>query len=270
MTTGQLAFWLIRAGLFQALLPGRLTVEWSDDELAYLESHYGLLGPAHVATHLWRSLNSVKQMATRLDLASDMREFVPLPDVAREAGVRTSTVHQWIDHHHYRRHTRTWGGNLTLMPLPMVRQYLHANRVSTRPPGWWGSARAAETIGCTLPTLTTLNLTRRTHGRTDYYDPHEVQQMAQTYTNTPPRTYVRLRDVHRSEHRAGRLTHWLKTQGHPVHTYRHPSTNQQATYTSADAARAFLSAKGHREDMVETLLRKVWTMKASRVKDGQK
>ena len=222
MTPGQLTFWLIRAGLFGALLPKRLTVEWSQDELDYLGTYYCLDGLAAVAAQLWRSPDSVKQMAARLDLLADMAEYTPLVEVAREAGVSSQALHNWLKARpRYRRLCRTWGGNTLLLPAPLARLYLHATRTDQRPPGWWGSARAAAHLGVSIPTLHTLDLTRLTCGRTAYFDPHEVQQMAETYHQRPPLSYLPLSQLAQGGHRS-RLEPWLRSQGHPVQAFRQP------------------------------------------------
>lgn len=241
---------------------GRQVREWTEAEMELLELYYALEGIAYIAQRTGRSADSIRQQATRLNLAEEMQEYTPMPALTREAGVSEEAVRLWLNRRGYRPLCRTWG-RLLLVPAPAVRLYLHETRVARRPKGWWSSARAAAELQVSVPTLRTL-LTPRTHGRTDYYDPQEVRALMTQLHNHPPMTAIRLRDLTGPGNKRQQALRWLRQSGHTPATYRHPQTKQSAHYVSQDAARAFLTAKGHREEMVETLLRKALLMQAGK------
>lgn len=243
--------------------PGRKVEEWTDEELSLLESLYCLEGSGLIARLTGRTADSIRQKATRLQLRAEMKDYTLASEVRQQAGVDESAVRKWIDRHHYRPHCRTWGRQL-LMPAPMVRLYLHETRADARPPGTWGRARTADHLGCAISRIPT-TLSYRTVGRTRFYDPQEVTMHR---TPAPPRTMIRLRDIHpHTGPTWRRAVEWLQDAGHRIETYPRQVRGKPAHYINETAARHFLSARGHREEMVDTLLRKAQGMDASKVKE---
>lgn len=224
--------------------------------MSTLETYYVLKGSAYVmARHPGLTPDGIRQMASRLNLAEELTEYTPLVDVAEEAGVSHQAVWAWVGRNGYRRFCRQLGHRL-LIPLPVVRLYLTAQRVARRPRGWWGSARAAEHLGVTTRTLRrmidagTVNAVR--HGKTDFIDPHSLPPRAPA----PPLDAVslaelsRLIPLHNSQ-----LGRELKRAGHPVTVYC-GLRKGCAAYTTAEAARRFLTERGYREELVEVYLRR--------------
>ena len=242
---------------------GREVQAWADWELELLESRYCLDGSAVIMARTGRSADSIRQKATRLQLRAEMDDYTPASDVRRLAGVTERAVRLWIDDHHYRHHTRTWG-RLVLLPAPMVRLYLHDTRTDKRPAGWWGRARTADHLNCEISTLPK-TLTYRTVGRTRYYDPHEVRMHT---TPAPPATLIRLRDIHPKTGPAWtRALHWLAKAGHSVERFPRYAQGKPSPYINETAARAFLTARGHREEMVETIIRRGLSIDTSKIKE---
>lgn len=243
----------------------RETHTWTDAELAYLEAYYALHGSSYIRArfpHL--SQDAVRQMASRLNLAEDMQEFVPAADVTREAGTTPTAVLNWVQERGYRRHCRTWGWEV-LLPLPVVRLYLHERRTNARPRGWWGSARAAERTGVSVPTLAA-NVPHVLYGRTAYYRPEDVMTYA-AQLQTPPPNHLPLRALTGPGSPRQKAEVWLTQNGTPARAFKVPrKPGKPALYVHADHARQFLTARGYHEQLVEELLSAALTMQASGVK----
>lgn len=249
----------------------RETQEWTDWELDLLEKYHALHGTAHVQAHLARrgvsrSAYSIRHKASRLGLSHAMLEFHPLPDVQDEAGVTREAVYMWLTRTGYRQHCRWWGPDL-LIPAPAVALYLHERRVPARPRGWWGTARTADFLGVTVDAVQ--YMVRRGHldavqcGTTYFIDPHD----AHAWRNSRPRapqTHVKVRalaaalGIHKDTLRAQ-----LRTAGVRLTEYAQPG-DRPALYTPATAARQFLSARGHHDEQVETLLRRALALDTAR------
>lgn len=241
----------------------RETLTWPDWALDILESFYALEGGASVRARLAQrglrvSEYSVRHKASRLDLSADMQEFTPAAEVARKAGVSVQAVHDWLDHRHYRRHCEVRRGSLHL-PAPAVRLYLHERRVAVRPPGWWGSARTADHLDVSLMTLARIrragHLIYVQRGALIYHDPHSVREYQGGRRPAPPSNVqvTALASVAGVSPQA--VDKALRKAGASLSLHIRPGL-PPASYTTADHARAFLSARGHHEEMVETLLRR--------------
>lgn len=253
----------------------RETQEWPEFALDLLEARYSLEGGAAVQVMLAErgfrvSQWAIRHKASRLDLADDMREFTPAADVARDAGVDTASVTRWVESHGYTRHCRTWGRAL-LLPLPAVRLYLTGNvpRAVRRPSGWWGVQRTAAHLDLSPPRVVAYanrgELIAVRLGRTLYYDPHAVRAYQEARVILAPRpNEVPLRLLARA---AGLNVH-RDMQALPRVT-RHPAGQRPAHYTTTEHARAFLTAWGHREEMVETVLRRA-LMQGAKVSETDK
>lgn len=247
----------------------RETLTWPDWAIDLLERYYALEGGASVRARLARrglrvSEYSIRHKASRLNLAEDMQEFILAADMAAEAGVSVQAVHQWLAERRYRRHCRV-ERHMLLVPVPAVRLYLHERRRDTRPRGWWGSARAAERAGVSVPTLAA-HVPHVIHGRTAYYRPEDVMTYAQQ-CQTPPPNHLLLRALTGPGSARQQAERWLKANGTPARAFklpRHPG--RPALYVHADHARQFLTARGYHEQLVEELLSAALTMQASRVK----
>ena len=245
--------------------PGRVVQEWAEWELALLEARYCLDGLAFIQGKTNRSRDSIRRKASNLDLSSEMRIFTSVADVAREAGVNPKSVWQWLDLHGYRRHCRHWGREL-LMPLPAANLYLTRTmpRRVARPAGWWGVYRVAEALTCTPGHvhnhIRAGHLTAVSVRRTVFVEPHSVREYQLTQHAAQPRpNELRVRDL-----AAATGLHAYRDLKDLPRTMRvHPGT-RPARYTTQDAARSFLTARGHREEMVETLLRKAILMQTAR------
>lgn len=253
-------------------MTGRVTIDWAEWELDILEAYYSLEGGAAVRARLAkrgsiRKEFSIRHKASRLDLSSDMQEFTPARTVAKEAGVDTKQVVRWVERSGHRKHCRTWGRAL-LLPAPLVRLYLHTRipRRATRPKGWWGEAKTAEFLHMTRRRLwqhaARNTLTAVRVEKTMFYDPHSVQQLADARRAALPRPHelpVRSLAAAAGLNVARDLATLPKTTRHPV-------GGRPAHYTTADAARAFLSKWGHRQEYIDTLVRRLLLVDASRVK----
>lgn len=236
--------------------------EWTEAELDYLERFYALHGSAFIRArfpHL--SPDAIRQQASRLALADDMREFTPAREVRQEAGVSEAAVLLWVSRRGYRSHCRTWG-RAVLLPLPVVRLYLHERRVAVRPRGRWGSARAAEHAGVSIPTILKA-VPHEMHGHTAYFRPEDVMTYA-ALLQAPPTNHVLLRALTGPGTARQQAEKWLKANGYPVRQFE--PNSRAPLYVHADHARAFLSARGHREEQVETLLRRALALDV--VKEG--
>lgn len=246
-------------------MTGRVTLEWPDFAIDTLEAYYCLEGGASVQARLAKrgfttSQYSIRHKASRLDLSSDMLEFTPIYDVARDAGVTRRAVELWLEAHDYARFCRYFGPAL-LLPLPAVRLYLPARRAPRRPAGWLGIEQAAERLqihpsrvrrlcaALLLPSVTVRGVT--------YVDPYALPPALPT---SPPPGYVRLMTLAA----AAGLDRKALTDLPSVSVKT--GAGRPAYYTSSSNARAFLSARGHRQEQVETLLRKALEVQASGVK----
>jgi len=99
-------------------------------------------------------------------------------------------------------------------------------------------------------------------GKTLYYEPHSVQQyrdnrLARQARPNELQLYALQRATGINVHRDAR---------HLPSTMRVQAGARPARYTTQDAAREFLTARGHRAEMVETLLRKALAMQAGKEK----
>ena len=250
--------------------PGRVVQEWAEWELALLEARYCLDGLAFIQAKTGRSRDSIRRKASNLDLSSEMRTYRTVQDVATEASTTPGKVRCWLDLHGYRRHCRTWGREL-LIPLPAANLYLTRTmpRRAKRPAGWWGVYRTAETLTCTPSHvhhhIRAGRLNAVSVQRTAYIDPHSVRELQMTQHAALPRPHeLRVRDLAA----AAGLNVARDLAALPRHT-RKPDKHRPAHYTSEEAVRSFLTAKGHQQEMIATLFRKIWTMQASQVK-GEK
>lgn len=248
----------------------RETHEWTDAELAYLESFYVLRGGAFIrAKYPALTPNAIRQMATRLNLADDLREYTPLQDVAEEAGVTEFAVYHWLHARPWaRKHCRRWG-RVFLMPTPVVSLYLTACRAPARPRGWWGTARAADFLGVDLRTVQKWAragvLDAVQCGRTLFIDPHSAHQV-QAELRSVPGLAVQVNSLANVLGLSNEgLRQILIRDGWPT-----VKCSQQglrvALYLFEKDARAFLSARGHRGEQVETVLRRAVALDVARVK----
>lgn len=246
----------------------RETQAWAEWELDILEKYYALHGRAYVQEKLWaggsnRGQYSIRHKASRLGLSHSMQEFTPLADVAAEAGVSAQAVHQWVDAHGYRKHCKQ-DGKAWQVPAPVVSLYLHSRRTDSRPPGTWGSARAADHAGCTVATLLK-NVHHVIHAGTAYFQPHDVEayRIVLWAERELPAHHVPLADVvSRGERRA--LEAWLKANGHTLRPVARPGT-RPVMCVHADHARAYLQTRlAWHEEQAATLLRKVQQVEAAR------
>lgn len=256
---------------------GRVTLEWPEFAIDLLEAYYSLEGGASVQARLAKrgfvtTQFSIRHKASRLDLSSDMAEFIPLSVVADDAGVHPNAVGQWLERQDYRKHCRTWG-KLVLIPLPAVRLYLATRipRAKQRPKGWLPLKAAAAVRGVTCSTLSDDAHAGRVQavrvGKDVYVEPTSAKNLSTTLP-LPRAGLIPLGPLSLSagHHRAAALK-WCQQHGHPVtkaasraHAYR------PAAYTSPDTARAFLSARGHRQEQIETLLRRALGIDVSGMK----
>lgn len=237
----------------------RETQEWADWELDVLEKHHALYGTAYVQGKLAkrgsiRSDYSVRHKASRLGLSLGLRELTPLYRVAEEAGVTTGAVLNWVNRKGILKHCPKRGGQRHL-PAPAVQLYLHEHRVPGRPAGWWGINRSAAEVGVHRTTLVR-HVDYVEFAGVKFFDPILVRLYAEQVrrTLTPPPRHVPLRPLAGVGHRLQKAKHWCKTNGKPPQPYG--KGRQAALYVHEDTARAFLTAQGHRADMVETLLRR--------------
>lgn len=241
--------------------------EWAEWELALLEARYCLDGLAFIQSKTHRSRDSIRRKASNLDLSSEMRTYTPIADVAKQAGVTPQSVWQWLAQHDYRQHCRMWGRCL-LMPLPAVNLYLDRLiiRRNTRPAGWWGTARAAEYLSLNAHVLRCHaargDVTAARVRKTLYFDPHSVREYRETRLAHQPRpNEVQMNALAT----VSGFNSWRDAKHLPTSMRVQPGT-RPARYTTHDAARSFLTARGHREEMVETLLRKALLIQESKVK----
>ena len=249
----------------------RETQPWAEWELALLEVWHPLKGTAHVQALLakrgvQRSDYSIRHKASRLGLSHGLKELTPLPQVAREAGVTGQAVRNWVRRKGLGKHCPKRGG-VRHLPAPVVQLYLHEHRVSGRPTGWWGINRAAAEAGV-HPTTLVRHVDYVTFAGVKFFDPiltrlygEQVRRAA-----TPPPRHVRLRDLAPPGRRQTQAHEWFKANASPA---RYGKGRKAPLYVHEDAARAFLTARGHHAEQVETLLRRALVMQASGVKDPE-
>lgn len=215
---------------------------------------------------------ALRHKASRLDLSSDMAEFIPLSVVADDAGVHPNAVGQWLERQNYRKHCRTWG-KLVLIPLPAVRLYLATRipRAKERPKGWLPLKAAAQSRKVDPKTLCDDAHAGRVLavrvGKDVFIEPTSARNL----TTALPLPRAGLIPLGPLSVAAGtnrdNARQWAKRHGHPViRAASKTAAHHPAAYTSAEAARAFLSARGHRAEQVETLLRKALGIDAAGVK----
>ena len=241
----------------------RETHEWTEQELEFLSLHYALRGSAFIrAKYPHLTSNGVRQQATRLCLAEDLLEYTPLADVAEEAGVTPRAIHNWLSTRPWaRKHCRTFGPD-TLLPLPVIRLY-HPETRRARPPRGWPTAQQA------APRLKTSerDITRRCQdGRLScvivrgawFVNPDSLPS---PHRLAPPAGYVHLPTVAREASVSRKTLSTLPTvavkgsRGRPAH------------YASPHHVRAFLTARAHHAEQVETIIRRAQAIDASRTKD---
>jgi hypothetical protein len=241
----------------------RETHEWTDAELATLEAHYCLRGGAFVrARHPNLTANAVRQMATRLNLADDLREYTPLRDVARDAGVTEHRVREWLRTYPWAsRHCRKWG-RVLLLPAPVVRLLLPSTRRVARPRGWLGSEQAAERLGVNGSLVRRLCLTgvlEAVQVRGEWFvDPACLPARKPT---APPPNHISVQALAQVSEINAKAWH----AGVERVTVKR-AVGRPACYAHERQARHFLTARGHRAEQVETLLRRAVALDVARVK----
>lgn len=235
----------------------RHTHEWTDAELDYLAQHYALRGTAFIrARYPHISVDSARQMATRLSLADDLREYRPLREIAKEAGVTPQSVRDWLSSRPWAsKHVRTWGRD-TLLPTPVERLYLSEQRRSSRPRGWLTSPQVAQRLNVSAVTVRQMcsenALTCALVRGVVYVDPQDLPAPRQT---TPPPNAVTLAALASvaGEH----LTTLHRSKAiRVIGTVHRPAGGRPGRYTTADHARQFLTARGHHAEQVETIIRR--------------
>lgn len=208
-----------------------------------------------IARHPGLTPDAVRQMATRLNLAEDLLEFTPAAQVAEEAGVEVQSIRKYLRARGYRRHCRVYGRTL-LLPLPVVRLYLTERRVPARPRGWWGTARTAAHLGVSVQHVQRLivrgQLDAVQHGRTYYVDPHSLPVL----TPPPPLAVPVAALAAELGITPSCLHRQLRRQACPVVVPPRTVEPAPTAYTTHEAARRFLTARGHHAEQVETLLRR--------------
>ena len=239
--------------------PHRHTDDWEAWELDILE-FYALLGGPWVRRELakrgrHRSAYSIRHHASRLKLPERLTdEYVYASEITAEAGTTPQAIHAWLRARGWRKHCRMMGGRL-LVPELIARYYLHEQRVSERPRGYWGSARAADYLGVD-PATVPHYVQPVQHGRTRYYNPDDLEDARrQMQARQPPANYVPLRPLTGPGTPYQQAKAWLKAHGTPAQQYG-LGKRRAPLWVHEDAARQFLSARGHHDEMVETLIRK--------------
>ena len=236
--------------------------QWDAWELEVLD-FYPLLGTAWVQRQyrkrgIIRSAYSIRHKASRLKLPRLLtEEFTYASEITAEAGTTPPALHEWLSYRDWRKHCRLLGGRL-LVPEIIARYYLHAERLDSRPRGYWGTERTAEYLGLSAYAVRA-NVPHVQYGRTRYYDPAEVEAYKTMMdTQQPPPRHIPLREIIPPTERTERQAQWFKANGTPAKRAARPTPGgrQTALYVHEDAARQFLSAKGHRAEVVETLIRK--------------
>lgn len=242
----------------------RETHEWTDAELDFLETWYVLRGSAFIrARYPHLSADACRQQATRMYLADDLRELHPIREVARDAGVTVRAVLDWLSRRKWAAR-RCWGtGVNTLLPLPVVRLYHPATRLTRRPTGWLTSVQAAERLNITPYSVrrrcASGALTCAAVRGVMYVDPQSLTAPV----TTPPPAHVSALSVAAAagEHR--------KTLQRAVAQHvlvKLDKARSPTAFIHESQARQFLSSRGHRAETVETLLRRALALDASRVK----
>ncbi|KQR22900.1 hypothetical protein [Deinococcus sp. Leaf326] len=243
----------------------RETHEWTDAELATLEAHYCLRGGAFVrARHPNLTPNAIRQMATRLNLADDLREYTPARQLAQEAGTTRTALWQWLARRPWaRRHCRMWGHEL-LLPAPVVALWLPSRRRAHRPRGWVGVKQAASLLGVGLVGIVHRQCAA---GELDavkvrgewFVDPACLPARLPT---APPPNHISVQALAAVSEISPKAWH----AGVPEKVTVKRSTGRPACYAHERQARHFLTARGHRAEQVETLLRRAVALDVARVK----
>lgn len=233
----------------------RHTHEWTDAELDFLAAHYALRGTAFIrAKYPNLTIDGIRQMATRLSLSDDLREYRPAAEIAKEAGTEGRALIAWINRRPWAaRHLRTWGRE-TLVPAPVERLYLHAHRRPSRPRGWITVQQAAQSMAVTPRTVHAACQTGsiecvEARGAI-YVDPLSLPRPR--ITRPPPNalTFAALSAA------SGEYATTIHRKVQAAGTVHNPAGGRPGRYTTADHARQFLTARGHHAEQVETIIRR--------------
>lgn len=242
----------------------RYTHEWTDEELDYLSAHYCLRGSAFIrAKYPHLTANGCRQQATRLNLSEDMHEYTDLNTVAREAAVAPQSVRDWLAIRPWARRACLTYGRMTLMPLPVIRLYHPAHRRTYRPKGWLTAEQAAQRLRIHPSRVRRLCKAGRlpcalVRG-VMYIDPYTLPP---PLPSAAPLNYVSLpalavvTGLHRKTFDRG-LPERIKVHGHKT---------RPACYVHERHVRQFLTAREHRAEQVETIIRRAQAIDASRTK----
>lgn len=234
--------------------------QWTAWELEILD-FYPLLGTAWVQRQyrkrgIHRSAYSIRHKASRLKLPRLLsEEYTYASDITAEAGTTPQALHEFLKARQWRGHCRMLGGRL-LVPELIARYYLHADRLDSRPRGYWGTERAAEYLQL-HPDTVRAHVPHVQHGRTRYYNPADVEEYRQMmHDQQPPPRHVPLRPLAAAVGTTTtRAAYWCKANNAAA-TKCGKGRSRAAYYVHEDAARQFLTAQGHRAELIETLIRK--------------